>query len=830
MSKKSRDRGPAPGASVDGERPTGTPGKVTRTQALPPAAGASVHRVTARPSPGRFKPTELGQSRHDVVTLTNVSDEPVDFFDFLETVLQVDGTERPPGDFAVVGGTTTGKPLAPGASMPVTVAFTPHMSHPLDARRRGTRRASRFAVVDFDGATAGTIELEGRAIPPRDAEAAEEREEIAEVSSSVRHAERELSPPRTYEDMLRHLQAARELMLTEERAEAGQLVEGVRAYMRERLDHDDVFRAYREHGLGREAALRSVGEVRDRLDSVARAAATPDWRVNLDTAITAFQAAQEPIQYVLGERDDSPGIRALHDAAPVVLAGRAAEELGETAVDVLTDATFAAGFGLGVMEGATSAVTDLATGAAEVLALALDIVKALVTGGLIGAAESAAAKLSDFFSKAPAALNAMGVAFEQGWNAPGSFARGNFRGEVIGYIATQIAIVIISGGAAAEAVAFASLSRWGKLVAIIQKLDAAGDIAAWASKAGKGLRIADELLAKLRRAPAASGHNTHVDAPSNDGPRNHDGHEPSAAGPASRPEPEADTPVDRTGPPYEDPRVDERGPRRPLDRRELRPYRGLDAKSSWKEVEKAQRRGETSFAIGRKLKTAEQGHELLARLAKGDSSALKDLGIDDAPVDLDSTGREWALVQTRDGFAMYAGEYNRVQFPVELRVLGHTHPGPKAGLPNDAPAADRALRGDDGGMTFDEIVMDLENARQSGILPSAADINAISDGTAHVLYTRFVHNGDGKIENPRLDDARPRVQVQLTNARVIRWNERTRSYWYEVRASLRDSNGKELWSGSMFASHHAFVPGSGQIFVHKPPALTQAPPPGWREP
>jgi hypothetical protein len=551
---------------------------------------------------------------------------------------------------------------------------------------------------------------------------------------------------------------------------------------------------------------------------------------HMDKLVTMFMAAEEPLKLTLGEIDHAPTLQAMHDATPAVLAGKGAVELGETAKQVVTDAAFAAGFGLGVLEGAGGALQDLVTGVGDALALAFDLAKAWVTGGMIGVSLTLADKISGFFGAMPDAIAAMGEAFERGWNAPGSFERGNFRGEVIGYVAAQIAIIVISGGTAAEGVSFASLSRWGKVARLIQTLDAAGDIVSWAHHATKAIDVADEILngaRKARRTVKIEAPHGRRGADGGDGP-NGDGHNPSTvdAGEAA-----GTTVPDRGRPPYEDPRIDPDGPRRPLDRRELEPHRRLDTKKSWREIEKAQKAGDQSFAVGRKLKKAEDGHSILDRLSSGDASALEDVGITDYPKDLDPTGREWALIETRDGFAIYAGGYNKVEFPVNVRVLGHTHPGPNPALPHDGPDVDRSLRvaADGEGLSYGEVLQDIEMARHSGIIPSASDINAISDGTAHVLYTRYVHAGDGKVTNPVPGDRRPRVRVHLSDAKVLTWNPRTRTYWYEVTAVAKDAAGKPLWSGRLYAQWSAPAR-VGDTFPTKPAFFPAPSNPAWRTP
>ncbi len=511
-----RTPGPPPEDDLGGARVP--PGKRTKAQSLP-AAGPSSNRIVATPAVGRFKPTEIGRTRHDTITLTNVSDEPVDFWNFLQTVLDADGKERPAGDFSVVGGETTGDELEPGGATNISVAFMPKATHPDDSKPRAqTRRATRFSIVDTDGAAAGTFQLEGRAIPS--SADTLDKEEVGEVKSAARSSDRKLSPkPKTFAEMRHHLMAAGELLKTSERSDAEELVDDVNERMYEALRYDQVFQAFRSHGLGTQSATMMVAHARDLVEKASRGI-PKGWPIDWSYLLDSFEVAKEPIQFTLGEITHAPTIRAMHDASPAILAAQGAVELGKTAKRIVTDAAFAGGFGLGVLEGAGGAIKDLATGVADVLEIAFDIARAMVTGGLIGTAVATADKVDDFFDKMPTMLVAMGTEFSNGWNKPDSFGCGNFRGEVIGYIAAQIALVVISGGAAAEGVAFASMSRWGKVVAIIQKLDNAGDIVSWASKAGRGLDVPRRVLDRLR--DARKGHTVRLETPGS-GPHAPDG-------------------------------------------------------------------------------------------------------------------------------------------------------------------------------------------------------------------------------------------------------------------------------------------------------------------
>jgi hypothetical protein len=233
-------------------------------------------------------------------------------------------------------------------------------------------------------------------------------------------------------------------------------------------------------------------------------------------------------------------------------------------------------------------------------------------------------------------------------------------------------------------------------------------------------------------------------------------------------------------------------------------------------------------ALGRKLKAADEGHAVIARLARGDATALSALGIDDYPRSLDPSMREWALVEGRDGFVVYVGVYDEVGLPSDVRVLAHSHPGPDP----RAASGNRVVKdlpGGAAGLPYSRIVEDLAVARAAAIIPSVNDIHVISDGGTHVLYTRYVHVGDGQIANPGDGAGANRVALHLRDTKVVRWNERTKEYWYEVSVVVKDASGAELWSGKMYAVWYA-IPRMGDVFVTRPERFGAPLQTGWQEP
>ena len=252
----------------------------------------------------------------------------------------------------------------------------------------------------------------------------------------------------------------------------------------------------------------------------------------------------------------------------------------------------------------------------------------------------------------------------------------------------------------------------------------------------------------------------------------------------------------------------------------------------FKKLTKAINKGVKGMPVGRKLKSAAEGHDLLRRLSQGDVLALDDLGLKNVPKDFHAAGREWALVEGRNGFYIYAGRYADLEIPSGARIHAHNHPDPKA----SAPAGDRQptidLPVSYEGKTFVELMDGADGSRnllKSGLSPSIADIHAISDGGAHVIYTRYVHRGNGKIANPVAGELASPVEIHLAGAKVARYNPRLLRYYYQVSVELRDASGQRLWSGEMYGHWYARAQ-MGNVHHVRPNALNNPAPEGWVQP
>lgn len=480
---------------------------------------------------------------------------------------------------------------------------------------------------------------------------------------------------------------------------------------------------------------------------------------------------------------------------------KAAWDTASQAVDTLAEGgKYAGGFVLGLLEGAWGALFDLCKGMVDLIQALWPIARAL--SGDVGTIMAFARKLGALWNNRDDILLAIASDFLDRWQADDSWDRGNFQGEVLGYVLMSAFIMLITVGAGAAIIA---TGRFGSVMKLIRLVDSACDITTYVGPMVHAANLPGRLLDRLADA---LGHGT----PRKPGVT---GNTPDAPG-GHRVAPDS---------PYQDPRIDPDVPHRRLEDHELASAGELGTTSTWSDALAVLQ--SRSTAIGKTLKSASEGHQILAHLARGDASALRKLGIDDFPPGADPSKREWALVQTRDGYKVYVGQYDDVEFPANVRPLAHTHPTPAPDT-NSSSAADLAIPGDSKGLTYDEILSNRTNARKSGITPSLLDIHAISGGTSHVIYTRYVHLGKGRIGNPTTGATHPRVALHLTGAKVIRSNPRTNEFWYKVDVAVRDSSGKLLETRTMYGKWISQFK-RGDVQFHKPPELQRPAPGGWKD-
>src|SRR6185295_2450772 len=146
--------------------------------------------------------------------------------------------------------------------------------------------------------------------------------------------------------------------------------------------------------------------------------------------------------------------------------------------------------------------------------------------------------------------------------------------------------------------------------------------------------LQDAHDAHHRQSDVGEAKTNRLGAPDSDAHAGHKAPEtPRAHGDEAHPAPQ---PRKNQGDPYIHPlEGDAAHPHRYLERRELISLKKHKTESSLAGIEKALE-SEFSVPIGKKLKTLEQGHEILERLARGDASALEKLGVGGVPPGYDT--------------------------------------------------------------------------------------------------------------------------------------------------------------------------------------------------
>jgi hypothetical protein len=170
-------------------------------------------------------------------------------------------------------------------------------------------------------------------------------------------------------------------------------------------------------------------------------------------------------------------------------AWRAAAELVDDAIEAVK---YAAGFLVGLLEGAWSAIVDLFKGAAEMVETIAQMLYHLVTGnpGLI---KDMLMKWVDKMKSAWEHRGEIADEFMKKWNAPSGWDRGRFQGEVLGWVMMTVLIIIVTAGESAAVNAGSLAARFPRVVELLKTVDAIGDVTTYMGGAIKGVKAAGKL-------------------------------------------------------------------------------------------------------------------------------------------------------------------------------------------------------------------------------------------------------------------------------------------------------------------------------------------------
>lgn len=166
--------------------------------------------------------------------------------------------------------------------------------------------------------------------------------------------------------------------------------------------------------------------------------------------------------------------------------------------EIADAATLGAGLAVGILEGAWKAVIDLFKGAADMVEAVGTTLLHAFTGNFT-AIKKMATDLVDKLSMAWQHRGAIADAFLSKWNAESAWDRGNFRGEVVGWVMATVLIIFITAGEGAIATALGS-STWGaRFLSAVRTADALGDIGTYARGISRTIKLPEKVSSSIRK-------------------------------------------------------------------------------------------------------------------------------------------------------------------------------------------------------------------------------------------------------------------------------------------------------------------------------------------
>jgi hypothetical protein len=271
-----------------------------------------------------------------------------------------------------------------------------------------------------------------------------------------------------------------------------------------------------EANRGRDHAIRRVGSADLGLvDSAARSDAE-------EKTLRIFQT----VQVMDGQSIWIPSpemIKALRDAGSIT-GGNVSSVWGAAKNALAGAGDFAqqlAGYYVGLLEGAFGAVKDLVMGIVDLLEMLYDLVKSLWNHGFVGTCKRLWKFVTDLWDNKEELAAKFGTWFMNGWCNEDPFDRGRFQGEVIGYVAMTVLLILATAGGSAAAQAG---GKFGTVIKAIRMLSAAGELGTYTGVVGKGIKgskhlrralgVADDAVEAAGDAVDTAGDVArHVDAP-----------------------------------------------------------------------------------------------------------------------------------------------------------------------------------------------------------------------------------------------------------------------------------------------------------------------------
>ena len=164
-------------------------------------------------------------------------------------------------------------------------------------------------------------------------------------------------------------------------------------------------------------------------------------------------------------------------------------DAAKEAVGAVADvAKYIAGFFVGLLEGAYNAVVDLFKGAVDMVEAVLKIIWNIVTGNPGRVKEMA----SGWVEKMKAVWEHRGEIadeFLKKWNAENAWDRGQFQGEVLGWVTMTVLLILVTMGEDAPAALAGIAVRWPQLIKLLKTVDTLGDVTTYLGAAAKAAKL-----------------------------------------------------------------------------------------------------------------------------------------------------------------------------------------------------------------------------------------------------------------------------------------------------------------------------------------------------
>jgi hypothetical protein len=195
--------------------------------------------------------------------------------------------------------------------------------------------------------------------------------------------------------------------------------------------------------------------------------------------------------------------------------------------------------------------------------------------------------------------------------------------------------------------------------------------------------------------------------------------------------------------------------------------------------------------------SAAEGHEIMRRLAAGDATALEPFGV---PASGPTDQVEWGLGQMPDGTVHLvrgrSGDVDFDQIP-GMKALAHSHPFVKDGASRALKAATTAQ-----GVAVDALLRgDMKD--RVHFLPSTGDLGyfALNGVQTHIVYTPYVHLGDGRVGNPTGDTPpSQRIEIIVQDSFIAgHAADRPSVPAFGANIIVRAGDGTVIWSGPIYA-------------------------------